>query len=234
MDALSLNLLVTAASVAVIHTVAGPDHWLPFLMLARARGWGMGRTLVVTFLCGIGHVGSSIVLGLAGLALGYEVTQVAGLESARGSIAAWALVGFGAAYALWGARRAVRRRKGIEPHDHDGRVHVHVHGAARHEHDEAWKQTRTTFWSLFTIFVLGPCEPMIPLFVIPVSRGDHALAWTTAAVFSVTTIAVMLALVALATRGVERLPLGPLERWSHAMAGGVVAVCGLAVIFLGL
>ena len=34
--------------------------------------------------------------------------------------------------------------------------------------------------------------------------------------------------------GLMRLPLRGLERWSHAMAGGVIAVSGLVIVVLGL
>jgi hypothetical protein len=30
------------------------------------------------------------------------------------------------------------------------------------------------------------------------------------------------------------VPLRGMERWSHAMAGGVIAASGLAIVFLGL
>ena len=31
-------LAVTAASIGVVHTLVGPDHYLPFVVLAQARG----------------------------------------------------------------------------------------------------------------------------------------------------------------------------------------------------
>ena len=65
--ALSAPLLAASAAVAITHTVLGPDHYLPFLMLAHARRWSRAKTVAVTLACGVGHVGSSIVLGLAGL-----------------------------------------------------------------------------------------------------------------------------------------------------------------------
>jgi nickel/cobalt exporter len=82
--------------------------------------------------------------------------------------------------------------------------------------------------------VLGPCEPLIPLFVLPASRGQWGLTAGAALVFGIITIATMVALTALAVLGAQHLRLGPLERWSHTLAGVVVAASGLAVIFLGL
>lgn len=91
-----------------------------------------------------------------------------------------------------------------------------------------------TFWALLLIFVLGPCEPLIPLFVLPASRGDWGLAVATAVVFTLVTLVTMVSLTAAALAGSRQLRLGPLERWSHALAGTVVAASGLAILFLGL
>ncbi len=229
----SLSVLAAAAGVAFLHTLLGPDHYLPFIVLSKARSWSMTRTLVVTTLCGVGHVASSIVLGSLGLAFGVAVARIEGVESGRGDLAAWALVAFGLAYAVWGLRHALRRSKGIETHTHHGHLHVHAHGDASHQHPHGMG-SNTTFWALFLIFVLGPCEPLIPLFVLPASRGDWALAAATAIVFSIITLATMVSLTAAALAGASRLRLGGLERWSHTLAGSVIAASGLAILFLGL
>jgi hypothetical protein len=63
-------LAITAISIAFLHTLAGPDHYLPFIALSKARGWSMGRTIMWTIICGCGHVWSSVLLGLGGAALG--------------------------------------------------------------------------------------------------------------------------------------------------------------------
>jgi hypothetical protein len=230
----SLGLLAAAAGIAVTHTVLGPDHYLPFLMLARARRWSRGRALIVTLACGAGHVLSSLALGMLGIAIGAGVGWVERIEGQRGDLAGWGLVLVGFAYLLWGIRAALRYRGGLEPHAHDGHVHIHLGGHHHHEHAPAEVEKSTTFWSLFVIFVLGPCEPLIPLFVLPASRGDWPLAAATAAVFGAITIGSMLALVLIGHAGLTRLPLGRLERWSHAMAGAVIMASGLAVTVLGL
>ena len=38
-------LLSTAAALALFHTLAGVDHSIPFIVLGRARGWSLRRTL---------------------------------------------------------------------------------------------------------------------------------------------------------------------------------------------
>ena len=247
-DALTVNLLASAAIVAVVHTALGPDHTLPFVMLSRARRWSLRKTLWITGLCGLGHVASSLVLGGVGVALGASTGTIEGLELGRGDLAAWAMVVFGAVYALWGLRQAIRARRGLELHRHDGDVHLHAHGADEHSHapqhghslllaprhSHAVDARSATFWSLFVVFVLGPCEPLIPLFFLPASEGNWALAAWTGAVFCVATLATMLALVALALAGLKPLRLAFLERWTHSLAGAVIAASGLAVLYGGL
>jgi len=125
-----LSLLVlTAASIGFIHTLLGPDHYLPFVALAKARRWSASRTAGITLACGIGHVLSSIVIGAIGIAAGSAVDRLVHIESWRGDIAAWLLFGFGLAYLAWGTKRALRG----ETHSH---VHVHADGTRhRHVHD---------------------------------------------------------------------------------------------------
>jgi nickel/cobalt exporter len=234
-DGVSLSILIGALSVAFFHTLLGADHTLPFIMLARARNWSMSRTLVVTFVCGLGHVAGSLLLGGLGIALGYGIGALETAEESRGAWAAWALFAFGFAYMVWGIRLGWRRRAGLALHVHAGHVHVHGRGLGDHEHAHpAEVNSRTTFWVLFAIFVLGPCEPLIAFFMVPASEGNWTLAITTAIAFAICTIVTMLGLVALGLAGYRRLRLGRLERWSEALAGATVAICGLAILFLGL
>ena len=47
-------------------------------------------------------------------------------------------------------------------------------------------------------------------------------------------IATMMGVVLVSQMGLKFLPLGRLERYSHAAAGAAVCICGLAIKFLGL
>ncbi|HUU37383.1 MAG TPA: hypothetical protein VMW46_04160 [Candidatus Desulfaltia sp.] len=100
----------TAATLGFVHTVIGPDHYLPFIVISRARRWSLTKTLLISFFCGLGHVLSSVVLGFVGIALGIAVARLEGVESARGNLAAWLLISFGFAYFVWGLWRALKKR----------------------------------------------------------------------------------------------------------------------------
>jgi len=232
-------LLVTAGSLGLIHTAVGPDHYLPFIVMARARRWSLLKTTWITLLCGIGHVGSSVVLGFIGIAAGVAVGRLELFEGFRGDIAAWMLTGFGLAYFVWGVRRAIRNRPHTHRHLHNGDVeheHTHAHHDAHaHAHSQPAKVNLTP-WVLFTIFVFGPCEPLIPLLMFPaLSDGGWGLAGVAmvSLVFAAATIGTMLTIVLLSTRVVGFLPTARLERYSHALAGAAIFLCGVA-IHLGL
>ena len=73
-----LVLAGTAASIGLVHTVIGPDHYLPFIVIGRARRWTLRKTLFVSFLAGLGHILSSVALGFLGIALGIAVARLEG------------------------------------------------------------------------------------------------------------------------------------------------------------
>jgi hypothetical protein len=232
-DTLSWNVLLAAVTVAVVHTAIGPDHYLPFVMIARARRWTVRRTLLVTAVCGLGHVASSLLLGLLGLLVGAAMGSIEALEAQRAELAGWALVAFGTAYGLWGLRRYLRCGRGVELHEHGAHLHLHRSGDRAHHHRHPTGPD-VSFWALFAVFVLGPCEPLIPLFILPASQGRWGLAMVAAAVFGVVTVTTMLVLTVFGLAGLRRIRFDALEAWAHPLAGTVIASSGLAVLFLGL
>lgn len=229
-------LAATAATIGVVHTITGPDHYLPFIVMSRARRWSLTRTLTVTGMCGIGHVLGSVILGVAGIALGLAVGRIEAIEGVRGDIAAWLLISFGLVYMVWGLRRAHRSRLHEHAHLHeDGTLHTHEHGHAHdHAHVHARDGASLTPWALFVIFVLGPCEPLIPILMYPAARADTGGLVLVTTIFCVATIGTMLAMVLAAERGLRLLPTRGLERHVHSLAGLTILCSGLAIVFLGL
>lgn len=239
-------LFLTAASVGFLHTLLGPDHYLPFIFMSRALGWSRRRTLAVTLLCGLGHVFASIALGTLGLACGAVLTRLEVIESARGQLAAWLMIALGLVYAVWGLRRAQRQRPHVHVHAHaEGVIHRHEHvHAAEHVHVHAPvsagldagvpRLAAATPWVLFTIFVFGPCEALIPLLMYPMAQHGFLGVVGVTAVFAAATLATMSAAVLAGHATLDRLRLTRLERYTHAVAGAAIACCGLAIQFLGL
>lgn len=228
-----LLLAGAAVSVAFLHTVAGPDHYLPFVAMARAGTWSRRRTVWVTALCGLGHVTSSILLAVVGVLLFRGADHFMGFEGMRGDLAAWGLIAFGLLYGAWGLRRARRGLTHTHRHVHaDGTAHEH-----RHEHGHAHAHRHGVGvgpWALFLIFVLGPCEPLIPMLIYASEQAGTGAAAGVAALFTLVTVATMLAVVLLALGGLHRVRLPRLERYEHALAGLTILACGVGIRFLGL
>lgn len=229
-------LLLTAASIAFLHTILGPDHYLVFTAMGKARAWSLSRTLRITLICGIGHVFGSVIIGVVGILLGAQLGSLVEFEGVRGNLAGWALLAFGLMYFAWGLKKAGRSHKHSHVHIHDDVVHDHEHDhhtEHAHVHTEQASNPITP-WAMFIIFVLGPCEALIPLFMYPAAQHSTALVVSVALVFGVVTLVTMLACVAATTIGLEKLKLPTNGRYAHAVAGASVALCGAAISFIGL
>jgi len=203
-------LLTAAVSVAFFHALA-PDHWLPFVALARSSRWSMRRLGWITLLAGAGHVTSSLLLGVIGLWAGLAIHRLEGTEAWRGSIGIWLLIGFGVAYVLWGLKHA--------QHHHP---HVSVEEAVK-----VYAVRR--MWVLFAIMVFGPCEPLVPLMFVASGQGMPTV-WIMSAVFSVVTIGMVVGQSCLSYAGVRLIKTQWLERYAHALAGVVILLTAVFVL----
>ncbi|MDP8211952.1 MAG: sulfite exporter TauE/SafE family protein [Candidatus Zapsychrus exili] len=230
-------LLITAASIGFFHTLFGPDHYVPFIVMSKAKKWSYWKTFGITFLCGLGHVGSSIVLGIIGVLFGVALQRLEFFESVRGGWAAWALIAFGLVYTIYGIKQAIKNKPHTHLHFHqDGEPHEHQHthnGGHVHVH-EANEKFNYVPWALFVVFVLGPCEPLIPILMYPALKSSFSAMILVAGVFSLATISTMLGMVLLCSFGISFLPIKRIEKYSHALAGLSILACGCAIQFLGL
>jgi hypothetical protein len=225
-------LIITAITIACLHTVTGPDHYLPFIALSKARGWSFGRTLMWTIICGCGHVWSSVLLALGGSAIGWSLAKVSWLENIRGGIAGWVLLVFGLIYGIWGLIRAYKNK----PHKHfdtyeDGSIYVY-----EHKHGQAVRPAerhKVTPWVMFIIFLLGPCEPMIPLLYYPAAQHSWHGMLLLILIYTLFTLATMVVMVVLGYYGIAFLKTEKLERFMHALGGLTLFICGAGMVFMG-
>jgi len=224
-------LMLAAVTVACLHTVTGPDHYLPFIALSKSRGWSFRKTLFWTIVCGCGHVWSSVLLGLGGAAIGWSLSKVKWMESIRGGVAGWAMLVFGLIYGVWGLFRAWRNR----PHKHfdiyeDGSLYVyeHRHGEVVRPED----RHVVTPWVLFLVFVLGPCEPMIPLLYFPAAKNSWTGMLLLIIVYTFFTLGAMVLMVIAGYYGLSFLKAEKLNRYVHALGGLTLTICGMGMVLL--
>ena len=229
-------LSITAASIGFFHTLLGPDHYLPFIALSKAKKWSLTKTLLITFFCGIGHVLSSVLLGFIGIGLGIALFKLENIEAYRGDIAAWFLIIFGFLYFIWGLHRIIRNHPHRHSHIHDdGKQHIHPHQHQNeHSHIHSEKSSNSTAWILFVIFIFGPCEPLIPLIMYPAAQSNILAVIIVTLVFAIVTIGTMLTVIGGAYYGLKNIHFHQFGKYSHAFAGVLIFLCGGAIKFLGL
>ena len=198
-------LLPVTASIGVFHTLVGPDHYLPFVCMARSGNWSRRKTCWIVGSCALGHVISSIVIGLIGISLGLAMANFQGFENFRGNFAAWMLIVFGGVYFLWGCFRV------------------------KQKHLTTFSNQRLTPFILFLIFVMGPCEPLIPLLLYPAVKHSFAGLLMVTAAFTLTTILTMMAIVVLLLSGLKKIKIGRFERYSDILGGALICFTGIAI-----
>ncbi|MBU1298285.1 MAG: hypothetical protein KKF20_00865 [Bacteroidetes bacterium] len=203
------TLIIATVSIAVVHAFA-PDHWLPFVMIGKAQKWSKPKLSFVAFVSGLGHVGSSIILGAIGILAGVASIKLQGVEATRGEIGIYLLIGFGIAYALWGLKHA---------------RHHHHHSS------ELSTKKVVTLWTLFAVFVLGPCEPLIPLMFLGTAYGWSGIA-TVSIMFGLVTLIMMVGQSLLGYAGIQLIKHDFAEKFSHALAGGVIVLTGVFLYFI--
>jgi ABC-type nickel/cobalt efflux system permease component RcnA len=229
-------LFVTAAATAAFHTLI-PDHWLPFVLVGRARGWTAGTTALVSGFSAVVHTALSVVLGIGALALGVGAARVVGqrLERASGIL----LVVFGAAYAVWAWRKG--------GHFHPGGALLHRHEAqplcdgqegpdnAEHLHyhaDDRWIRAGKGALSLALIVGLNPCVLVLPIMVAGAAQGAAVVALVTGA-YCLTTVGLMVGLSVAGVVGARRIPVPAAARHMEAASGLLIAAAGCLFLALG-
>lgn len=202
-------LLAAAVSVSVAHA-ALPSHWLPFVLVGRARGWGAARTLGVAALAATLHVASTVLFGFAAAAGAYLAAERVG---------AWTERAIGVLLVVFGLWLAIRR-----PH-----AHGHDHPICPDDPSPAAAGSdRLAVAGLVGMLMISPCEAAVPLFFL----ADPSVAAVLAlgAVVGVSTIGAMLGLVALTWWGLAHLHLHFLEHREGLASGLVLVGLGAAVL----
>ncbi|MCK5729984.1 MAG: sulfite exporter TauE/SafE family protein [Draconibacterium sp.] len=226
-------LFVSAASLGFVHTILGPDHYLPFIVLSKARQWSSSKTMWITFVSGVGHVGGSVIIGMIGIALGISLNKLEYLESYRGEIVGWMLFVFGLGYTFFGIYKYMSNSH-----------HFHLLNFLmpkkirnlQHLPTEEQKEdnTKLTPWILFLIFVFGPCEVLIPMLIFPAYESSTFGMITVALIFGATTVLTMMLAVYIGHKGSSMIRFKKHEKYFHLLAGIVILISASGILFFGL
>lgn len=225
-------LYASAASLGFVHTILGPDHYLPFIVLSKARNWSSNKTMWITFVSGIGHVGSSVIIGIIGIALGISLNKLEYIEAFRGEIVGWMLFAFGIAYTIYGIYKYMKSSHHF--HLPDFLLPKKIRGLQHlPTEDQKEDNTKLTPWILFLIFVFGPCEVLIPLLIFPAYQNSTLGMFTVSLIFGIATIATMMLTVFIGHKGTALVKFKKQERFLHLFAGVLILVSASGILFFG-
>ena len=232
-DTATVPLLATAAATAVLHS-AIPDHWLPFVLIGRARGWGAARTARITALAGLVHLAVSFGLAFLALAIGRGAVLALGesMEQAIGPL----LVLFGLIYAVWSWRKGGhfhpggsflhRGERGCDGHEgHANEEHMHYHAD-----DALIRGERYGALGLALLIGLNPCVLIVPVALSAAALGRAAMLGVFVA-YGVPALLLMVLLAALGVSLTGRIRIPGAARHMEMASGLLIAALG-AVLWL--
>lgn len=204
-----LALAFSAAVVGALHSLA-PGHWLPVVMMAKSKRWGLGKSLLGAVAAASGHIVVSGFLGLVAVEAGLML--VPGFEEALELYGATGLILFGLIYAAWAYFN-----------------HSHCVGHTHHGPKPRAKE-RLPFLFLFGIG-LSPCVAALPLFVAS-GQGGLAQMGLTLAFFAAGVLGALLVATLLVSRGLMKLDHPIFEHYGDVLTGLGVSLVGLLLIVM--
>lgn len=230
------TVAITGFTVAFFHA-AIPTHWLPFVLVARARNWSRGKTLLVTGFAGLGHIALTSLLGLAIAWFGFQLDEKLGRAFPWVTGGLLILIGL---YYFWQQWRG----GGIRHHHLLGGQHRPSekcgHGHERSHWDEELKDSTLVSkkdgdWAaisgLFVMLTLSPCEGFLPVYLSGVQFGWRGF-FVLSAILAVATLLGMMLFTWLTLVGLEKIEVKNFERYESALLGALFSVLGILIIVL--
>lgn len=191
----------------MLHAVI-PSHWLPVLTIGKKEGWTLTETSRVTFIAGIAHVISTVLIGLLLGLIGGELT--AHIEHFTRVIAPSVLILMGFYF--------------IRQHYKHNHFHLQDKQLAK-------KTKRSIVFTLVLAMFLSPCLEIEAYFLLAGSRGWYVLAMI-ALLYSVISIAGMLIWIRIVYKGLLKLHWHKWEDNAGIITGLVLIITGILSFFI--
>lgn len=196
------QIIIGSFLISILHAII-PNHWLPVLAIGRKEGWTLAETSRITFIAGGAHVVSTVTIGVLLGFIGSELTVH--LEHFSHIVAPSILILIG----LYFVRQHYR--------------HHHFHLQKK----QLEKKTKPAIiFALVIAMFLSPCMEIEAYFLMAGTKGWYIMALI-AIMYSVITLAGMLAWIRIAYKGLVKLNW---HKWEHN--AGIIT--GLVLIFTGI
>lgn len=202
-----LSIVIGSLLISILHAVI-PNHWLPVLAIGKKEGWSLAETNRITFISGLAHVISTVIIGILLGLIGGELA--AHIDAFTHVVAPCTLILIG----FYFIRQHYKHR------------HFHV------EKDVIEKKTkRSIITALVIAMFLSPCMEIEAYFLLAGSKGWYFMA-VIAALYSIITITGMLIWVRIVYKGLIKLNWHKWEHNAGIITGIVLIITGIISFFI--
>ena len=201
-----VTLITGSLVLSILHALI-PNHWLPVLAISRKENWSIGQTTSVTFITGLSHALSTVLIGVVIGVVG--VTLAEHIESFAHLVAPLILILLGLFYV----------------YQHHRHKHFHLHPQPKSI------SKRRVVVGLVVAMFFSPCFEIEAYFLI---AGAHGWGQVTllAVLYTVVTVTGMVVWVRLAYRGLFKLNWHALEHNAGIITGATLILTGIASFFI--
>lgn len=201
------SIFIGSLLLSLLHAVI-PNHWLPVLAIGKKDNWTLQEITKVTFISGLAHALSTIVIGII---LGLLGLQLAGkIEYFTHFIAPVVLILLGIFFI----------------YQHHRHKHFHLHNAPKPSLPK-----NKIILALVVAMFLSPCMEIEAYFLLAGSYGLWAVL-SIAALYLVISVSGMVLWVRLAYKGILKLNWHTLEHKSGIITGWILVITGIISFFI--
>ncbi len=201
------SIITGSLIISLLHAVI-PNHWLPVLAIGKKEGWSLAETSRITFIAGLAHVISTVLIGILIGLIGEELAQQIDQFTRVIAPSILILIGF---------------------------YFVRQHYKHHHFHVEKGLIEKKTKVSIITALViamfLSPCMEIEAYFLLAGTKGWGMMAMI-AALYSVITITGMLIWVRIVYKKLLKLNWHKWEHNAGIITGIVLIITGLISFFI--
>lgn len=201
-----LTLITGSLVLSVLHALI-PNHWLPVLAVSRKENWSIGQTTSVTFISGLSHALSTVLIGVAIAVVG--VTLAEHIENFTHFVAPLILILLGLFYV----------------YQHHRHKHFHLHPQPK-----SVSKGRVVLGLVIAMF-FSPCFEIEAYFLMAGAHGWGQVALL-AVLYTVVTVTGMVVWIRLAYKGLFKLNWHALEHNAGIITGVTLILTGIASFFI--
>jgi len=201
------QIIIGSFLISLLHAVI-PNHWLPVLAIGKKEGWTLSETSRVTFVAGLAHVVSTVIIGFILGLIGSKLSDH--INNFTRIIGPTVLIMMGLYF--------------VRQH------YIHHHFHLQNERLEK-KTKRSIILALIVAMFFSPCLEIEAYFLLAGAKGWYFMA-AIALMYSLVSIAGMLIWIRIGYKGLKKLNSHKWEHNAGIVTGIVLIVTGVISFFI--